>query len=94
VASPPSADPGCVALTITRETNQARAKVGQSSVGFANRALYQLDRSDSSGPYAAITDVNKPSFLTALLRGYVSDLHELRIATIKSSPHPLVEGTD
>jgi subtilase family serine protease len=74
--------------------NQARAAVGHSAVGFVNPALYQLDRSDTSGPYAAIKDVNKPTSPTAVLRGYVSNLHELRIVTINSSPHPLIEGAD
>jgi hypothetical protein len=59
-----------------------------------NPALYALDRSDSSGPYAAITDVNKPTSPTAVLRGYVSNLHELRVVTMNSTPRPLVEGTD
>jgi subtilase family serine protease len=116
MANPPTADPGCVALTVPREycegsiggtslasplfagvlalVNQGRAAVGKSTVGFVNPALYTLDRSDSSGPYAAITDVTKPSSPTAVLRGYVSNLHELRVVTINSSPHPLVEGAD
>jgi subtilase family serine protease len=74
--------------------NQARAEIGSSAVGFVNPALYALDRSDSSGPYAAITDVNKPTSPTAVLRGYVTNLHELRVVTMNSTPHPLVEGTD
>jgi predicted glycosyltransferase len=74
--------------------NEARADVGNSAVGFVNPALYTLDRSDSSGIYAAITDVNKPKSPTAVLRGYVSNLNELRIVTMNSSPHPLIEGAD
>jgi subtilase family serine protease len=116
MASPPTADPGCVALTVPREycegsiggtslasplfagvlalVNEARANVGSSAVGFVNPALYSLERSDSSGVYAAINDVNKPTTPTAVLRGYADDLNKLRVVTMNSSPHPLTEGAD
>jgi subtilase family serine protease len=116
IASPPTIDPGCTALTSTREycegsiggtslssplfagvlalVNEARAGVGRSAVGFVNPALYVLERSDSSGKYAAITDVNKPTSPTAVLRGYFNDLTKLRVVTMNSSPHPLIEGAD
>jgi len=116
MASPPTADPGCVALTVPREycegdiggtslasplfagvlalVNQARANVGSSPIGFVNPALYALERSDSSGSYAAIIDVNKPTAPTAVLRGYITDLTRVRIVTINSFPHPITEGAD
>jgi hypothetical protein len=63
-------------------------------LGFRNSKSDALDRSDSTGVYAAITDVNKPKEPTAVLRGYADDLNKLRVVTINSSPHPLIEGAD
>lgn len=66
--------------------NQARFANGMGPVGFVNPALYSLPVGSSDGLWTQpIIDVVPPSAPLAVLRGYVNDLHRVRVVTINSA---------
>jgi len=81
---------------VLARVNQARFAIGGPAVGFVNPALYMLAGVGGTGTGAPIVDVKPPSAPTAVLRGYVSDLHKLRVVTMNSTSNgtKVVEGTD
>lgn len=85
---------------VVARVNQARLQIGKSTVGFINPALYLLASVDGTSHGGPIRDVKAPSTPTAVLRGYVSNLHELRVVTMNStlnnngSGKSVVEGAD
>ena len=77
--------------------DQARFAKHKSAIGFLNPALYSIAAVETSGSTAPIVDVKPPASPTAVLRGYVSNLHELRVVTMNStldSKGNIVEGQD
>jgi subtilase family serine protease len=76
--------------------DQARHHIGRPAVGFVNPALYALASIGGTGPGSPIVDVKPPKSPTAVLRGYASDLNELRVVTINSTldGKSVVEGAD
>jgi subtilase family serine protease len=85
--------------------NQKRLDKGEPLVGFVNPLLYSY----ASGPTLTSEGVNQivpPTSPTAVLRGYASNLNEVRLVTINSAPFfieangvepcslPICEGLD
>jgi subtilase family serine protease len=81
---------------VLARVNQARFEIGRAAVGFVNPALYTLASVGGTGTGAPIVDVKPPAAPTAVLRGYVSNLHELRVVTMNSTLNgkSVVEGAD
>jgi subtilase family serine protease len=81
---------------VIARVNQARFAIGKPAIGFVNPALYLLASVGGTGTGGPIADVLPPSEPTAVLRGYVSDLNELRVVTMNStlSGKTVVEGAD
>ena len=65
--------------------DQVRGLTGRAFVGFANPWLYGLKVGQTTNS-AGINQVLPPSQPTAVLRGYVADLNEVRVVTINSVP--------
>jgi subtilase family serine protease len=78
--------------------NQARFAAGKPAVGFVNPALYALPVGAPGTATAPIIDTAAPKTPTAVLRGYLGNLNELRLVTMNSSLNKagtkLKEGTD
>ncbi len=76
--------------------NQARFELGRPSVGFVNPALYAVAAIGGTGPGSPIVDVKAPKSPTAVLRGYISNPHELRVVTMNSTldGKTVIEGVD
>ncbi|MGD0467847.1 MAG: S53 family peptidase [Candidatus Acidiferrales bacterium] len=76
--------------------NQARFQHGKASVGFVNPALYAFVDAFGYYPGSPIVDVMPPTSPTAVLRGYITNPHELRVVTINSTLDggTLIEGAD
>lgn len=85
---------------VVARVNQARFQIGKSAVGFINPALYLLAAVNGTSHGGPIADVKAPSTPTAVLRGYVSNLNELRVVTMNStlnnngSGPGIIEGAD
>lgn len=77
--------------------NQARFKIGKGAVGFVNPALYAIAAAGGGGPGSAIVDVKPPKSPTAVLRGYTTNSHLLRVVTMNSTLDAkgnIIEGAD
>jgi subtilase family serine protease len=70
---------------VLARVDQARFQVGRGAIGFVNPALYTLASVIGTWPGAPITDIKAPAAPTAVLRGYASNLHELRLVTMNST---------
>jgi subtilase family serine protease len=81
---------------VVARVNQARLEVGKPTVGFLNPALYSLYSVGATFPGGPLVDVKAPAVPTAVLRGYWSNLNELRVVTMNSTLNgsKIVEGTD
>jgi subtilase family serine protease len=82
---------------VVARVDQARFQKHKSAIGFLNPAMYSIASVETSGSTAPIVDVQAPRSPTAVLRGYVSNLHELRVVTMNStlnSSGGIVEGAD
>jgi subtilase family serine protease len=66
--------------------NQARFAKSEGPIGFVNPALYSIPVGSSDGLWTQpIIDVVAPNSPLAVLRGYVNDLHRVRVVTINSA---------
>jgi subtilase family serine protease len=65
--------------------NQAHLAAGKPLLGFANPFLY-AGKIGTTLTSAGINDVQAPSTPVAVLRGYASNLNEVRLVTINSVP--------
>ena len=78
--------------------NQARFAGGKSAVGFVNPALYGLAVGKPGSTTAPIIDVLPPKSPTAVLRGYLGNLNEVRVVTMNSTVNKagtgVVNGAD
>ena len=78
--------------------NQARFAAGKTAVGFVNPALYAMQVGLPGTSTAPIIDVRAPKSPTALLRGYLGNLNEVRLVTMNSNVAPdnttVIEGVD
>jgi subtilase family serine protease len=72
----------------TAVLNQARKAKGEPMIGFANPWLYSVG-SGGDGvnlSEAAINQIIAPTEPVSMLRGYASNLHEVRVITVTSVP--------
>jgi subtilase family serine protease len=81
---------------VVARVDQARFEHHRTAIGFLNPALYGIASAESAGSNVPIVDVKPPVVPTAVLRGYVSNLHELRVVTMNSTLNgsTVVEGAD
>jgi subtilase family serine protease len=67
--------------------NSKRLALGEPEVGFANPWLYGVgSQNNGTGFKDAINQIIAPTEPVALLRGYKSDLNEVRVVTVNSVP--------
>ena len=67
--------------------NSKRIATGEPLVGFANPLLYSIGSQNNGTSFKdAINQIIAPTEPVALLRGYKSDLTELRVITVNSVP--------
>jgi subtilase family serine protease len=67
--------------------NSKRIATGEPLVGFANPLLYSVGSQNNGTSFKdAINQIIAPTEPVALLRGYKSDLTELRVITVNSVP--------
>jgi subtilase family serine protease len=67
--------------------NSKRIATGEPLVGFANPLLYSVGSQNTGTSFKdAINQIIAPTEPVALLRGYTSDLTELRVITVNSVP--------
>jgi subtilase family serine protease len=81
---------------VVARVDQARFEHHRPAVGFLNPALYSFASLGGTSAGSPIVDVKPPVAPTAVLRGYVSNLHELRVVTMNSTLNgsSVVEGAD
>jgi subtilase family serine protease len=81
---------------VVARVDQARFQHQRPAVGFLNPALYSFASLGGTSAGSPIVDVKPPVAPTAVLRGYVSNLHELRVVTMNSTLNgsSVVEGAD
>ena len=66
--------------------DQQRGLTGRPALGFANPFLYSLTTGANPSAGAGINQVLPPTTATSVLRGYASNLNEVRVVTISSVP--------
>lgn len=65
--------------------NEARLARGKAEIGFANPLFYSIGMGTATNYKAgALNAITPPTTPTAVLRGYASDLNEVRVVTINS----------